>query len=132
MDYDDFLMAYHKDDPFALELIKASDGKPPRTREEYFKLRAMYEIKKPSELVPKLAQGILSASDALDNLVSGLPGMHRTKDEQMERIEELLAKNQAADEELQLSYRKAEKRRNEIRLVLQQVTCQALGIQEEK
>jgi len=132
MDYDDFLMAYHKDDPYALELIKASDGKPPRTREEYFKLRAMNEMKKHSELVPKLAQGILSASDALDNLVSELPGMHRTKQEQMKRIEELLVQNEAADEQLQISYQKATERRNEIRQVLQHVTCQALGIQEEE
>ena len=131
MDYDDFLMAYHKDDPFALELISNAEGKPPSTSLEYSKLRALNEMKKHAELVPKLAQNILSKSTALDDLVAKLPGMHRTKDEQMKRIQELLDQNSRAEEDFQLAYSEAERKRDEIRSVLQRVTCRALSIQEE-
>jgi len=131
MEYEDFLMAYAKDQPYALELIEASDGNPPKSRDEYLKLRAKNEMKKHAELVPKLAQGVLGASDKLDTLVSELPGMHRTKAEQMDRIQELLDENKVVDEELQEVYKKTEIRRDEIRLALQKVTCRALGIEEE-
>lgn len=132
MDYDDFLMAYHEDDPFALELIKIADGKPPKSREEYVKLRAMNEMKIAMNVTKAQAENILSKSAALDDLVAALPGMHRTKDEQMERIQELLDENAKVDEELRLAYKEAENKRNEIRLALQRVTCKALCIEEEK
>ena len=131
MDYEDFLIAYSKDDPFALELIKTADGKPPRNREEYAKLRAKNDMKKHAELVPKLAENVLSKSAAVDDLIATLPGMQRTKAEQMARIQELLDQNQRKEEDLQLAYSEAEKKRNELRSVLQRVTCKALNIQEE-
>jgi hypothetical protein len=130
MDYDDFLIAYHEDDPFALELIKSAEGDPPKSKEEYVKLRAMNEMKKHAELVPKLAQNVLSKSAAVDDLVSKLPGM--TKVEQMTRIQELMDQNMKAEEHLQLAHKEAEEKRNEIRAALQRVTCKALSIQEEE
>ncbi len=130
MDYDDFLIAYHEDDQFALELIKSSDGNPPKSKEEYVKLRARNEMKKHAELVPKLAQNVLSKSAAVDDLVSKLPGM--TKVEQMMRIQKLMDENMKADVQLQVSHREAEEKRNAIRVALQRVTCKALSIQEEE
>ena len=132
MDYDDFLLAYHEDDPFALELIKIADGKPPKTRDEYLKLRAMNEMKIAMNVTNAQAENILSKSAALDDLVAALPGMHRTKKEQMERIQELLDENAKVDEELRLAYKEAENKRKEIRLALQKVTCRALCIEEEE
>lgn len=132
MDYDDFLMAYHEDDPFALELIKISDGKPPKTREEYAKLRAMNEMKTAMSVTKSEAENILSKSAALDDLVAALPGMNRTKKEQMERIQELIDENNKVNEELQLAYKEAEKKRQEIRLALKKVTCKALCIEQEE
>jgi hypothetical protein len=129
MDYDDFLIAYNEDDAFALELVKTADGNPPKTKEEYMKLRALHEMKKHQELVPKLAQNVLSKSAAVDDMVKKLPGM--TKVEQMARIQELMDQNKKAEEELQSAHKKAEEKRNEIRIALQQVTCKALSIQEE-
>jgi hypothetical protein len=131
MDYDDFLMAYHEDDPFALELIKISDGKPPKTREEYLKLRAMNEMKIAMNVTNSQAENILSKSAALDDLVAALPGMNRTKKEQMDRIQELLDENKKVDDELRLVYQEAEKKRQEIRMALKKVTCKALCIEQD-
>jgi hypothetical protein len=131
MDYDDFLMAYHEDDPFALELIKISDGKPPKTREEYLKLRAMNEMKIAMNVTKSQAENILSKSAALDDLVAALPGMNRTKKEQMDRIQELLDENKKVDDELRLVYQEAEKKRQEIRMALKKVTCKALCIEQD-
>lgn len=131
MDYDDFLMAYHEDDPFALELIKISDGKPPKTREEYLKLRAMNEMKIAMNVTNSQAENILSKSAALDDLVAALPGMNRTKKEQMDRIQELLDENKKVDDELRLVYQEAEKKRQEIRMALKKVTCKVLCIEQD-
>lgn len=132
MDYDDFLMAYHEDDPFALELIRISDGNPPKTREEYLKLRAMNEMKTAMNVTNSQAENILSKSAALDDLVAALPGMNRTKKEQMDLIQRLLDENKKVDEELRLVYKEAEKKRQEIRLALKKVTCKALCIEQDE
>ena len=128
MDYEDFLLAYHRDDPVALEFIKMADNKPPKTRDEYTKLRAKFAGIRASELLSKLAGNILSRSAAVHNLVEDLP--NRTKAEQMERISELIEQNRAADEELNSVFSEAESKRNLLRSVLDEVTCKALGIEE--
>jgi len=137
MDYDDFLISYHRDDPGALEFIEMAEteGGLPRTRDQYKnmrkKLRAKIAAKRASELMSTLAGNILSKSSVVDNLVSNLPGIDRTKEEQMERISELIDQNQKADEELQEMYKNAEMKRDKIRSVLDKTTCSALGISEE-
>ena len=129
MDYDDFLLAYHRDDPVALEFIKMANNKPPKTRDEYTKLRAKFRGIRASELMSKLAGNVLSRSAAVHDLVESLP--NRTKAEQMDRISELIEKNKIAEEGLKEAYAKAQIRQNKLRSVLDQVTCKALGISEE-
>jgi len=132
MDYDDFLMAYHNDEPYALELIRSADGKPPKTRAEYKKSRGMNEMKIAMNVTKTHAEKILSKSALVDNLVSALPGMHRTKEQQMQRIQELLELNARHEKELMTAYQEATRKRIEIRSELELVTCKALGISQEK
>lgn len=132
MDYDDFLMAYHQDNPYALELIRSADGKPPKTRAEYTKLRGMNEMKIAMNVTKTHAEHILSKSALVDDLVSALPGMNRTKQEQMERIQELLEQNKTSEEDLLRAYHEATRKRNEIRSELELIACKALNILQEK
>ncbi len=129
MDYEDFLLAYNRDDPVALEFIAMADNKPPKSRDEYTKLRAKFAHKRASELMTKLSENILNKSAAVHDLVASLP--NRTKAEQMKRISELIEENKKAEEGLQDAYLQAEIRRNKLRSVLDQVTCKSLGILEE-
>ena len=129
MDYDDFLLAYYRDDPAALEFIAMANNKPPKTRDEYNKLRSKFACIKASELMSKLAGNILNKSAAVHDLVESLPD--RTKAEQMARISELIEQNRKAEDELQDTFTKAEARRNNLRSVLDRVTCKSLGISEE-
>jgi len=129
-DWDDFLVAYCKDEPYTLELVSKNGGKPPRTKDEYRKLRSKLEVDKHTALVSKLAQEILGKSAAVDDLVANLPGMKKTKAQQMEHIQKLMEENIATDKELKTAYEQAEKRRNEVRSALERVTCNMLGIEE--
>lgn len=128
-EYDDFLVAYCKDEPYTLELISKNGGKPPRTREEYQALRSKLEVDKHQALVSKLAGEILGKSAAVDDLVANLPGMKKTKTQQMEQILRLVEENIEADKKLEVAYERAEKRRNEVRSALQTVTCSMLGVE---
>ena len=133
-DYDDFLIAYYNDEEWALELTSAAGiagGKAPKTREEYVKLRAKLEMTKHSELVPKLAQTILKTSAQVEELVGGLPGMERSREEQMVRIQSLLEENLLVEKQLKDTYVLAESRRDEVKSKLRDVTCHALGIEED-
>ena len=130
MDYDDFLLAYNKDDPIALEFIKMCNNQPPKTRDEYTKLRAKVAGIRAQELMSKLAGNILSHCTEVHNLVDSLPD--RTKLEQMERISDLIEQNSIAEEALKDAYVKAQERQKNLRSVLDQVTCKSLGIDEEK
>lgn len=128
LDYDDFLMAFHRDEQWTLELIAKNKGNPPKNKEEYTKLKARIEMEKFKAIVEKHSTDILQKSANVDDLVSALPGMSRTKEEQLERIQELLTLNQSLDKELHDAYTQAEKQRNEIRSILDRVTTEALGI----
>lgn len=128
LDYDDFLMAFHRDEQWTLELIAKNKGNPPKNKEEYTKLKARIEMEKFKAIVEKHSTDILQKSANVDDLVSALPGMSRTKEEQLERIQELLTLNQSLDKELNDAYTQAEKQRNEIRSILDRVTTEALGI----
>ena len=67
MDYDDFLLAYNRDDPVALEFIQMANNKAPKTREDYTKLRAKFAIKRASELMSKLSDNILTLGIGIDS-----------------------------------------------------------------
>ncbi len=130
MDYEDFLLAYNREDPVAVEFIKMADNKPPKTRDEYTKFRAKFAGQRAQELMSKLAGNILNRSAEVHDLVQSLP--NRTKAEQMERIEELIEHNRIAEEKLKEAYEQAQSRQKRLRSVLDQVTCKSLGIAEEK
>lgn len=130
-DYEDFLLAYHHKEPLALDLISKTGGKVPKSREEYIKFRAKVQKEKDQSLVSKLSKDILDKSLDIGELVANLPGMHRTKAEQMDRISELLDENKRLEKELKDVYQEAATKRDQIRSTLQRVTCSALSIEEE-
>eukprot|EP00562_Extubocellulus_spinifer_P010511 CAMPEP_0178510750 /NCGR_PEP_ID=MMETSP0696-20121128/22000_1 /TAXON_ID=265572 /ORGANISM="Extubocellulus spinifer, Strain CCMP396" /LENGTH=246 /DNA_ID=CAMNT_0020140487 /DNA_START=62 /DNA_END=799 /DNA_ORIENTATION=+ len=130
-DYEDFLVAYHNKEPHAVAVVDRAGGEPPKSREEYVRLLARMEMESDVSLVTRLAGGILVKSREVDDLVDGLPGMDRNKDEQLAVIERLIEENKVVDEELESKYREAIKKRDEVRATLARVTCSALGIEEE-
>ena len=80
----------------------------------------------------KLSKDILDKSHDISELVANLPGMHRTKEQQMKRISELLDENKSLEQELEDVHKEATIRRDQIRTMLQNVTCSALGIAEQE
>jgi Subunit 21 of Mediator complex len=83
-----------------------------------------------AELVKKLAGIVLEKSANIDDRVSNLPGMHRTREQQMAYIEELLHENQVVSDRLQQAYDNASQRRALVRKFVKDFTCEALGIEE--
>ena len=75
---------------------------------------------------------MLQKSADVDERVSKISGMDRTRAQQLERIEDLLHQNAAVEKELQDVHELAKKRRDQVRKALQEQTCEALGIEEYK
>ena len=130
-DYDDFLVAYHNQEPHAVAVVKQTGGKPPQNNEEYQRAIARMEFLSDHELTTRLAGDIMAKSHEIDELLEKLPGMDRNKDAQMKYIEKLMAENKVVDRQLEAKHKEAERARDEARHVLQQATCTALGIEEE-
>ena len=103
----------------------------PLTQEEYTQFLIDTEHQRDIQTTQRLAQTILNKSEQVDNLVAGLPGMHRTRDMQMERIEELLVQNHQVAKELDEVHVLAKERLQEVRKVLGETTFLALGVEEE-
>ena len=100
----------------------------PRSEQEYTKLLRQYELERDTETTQRLAQDILAKSAEVDNLVANLPGMTRTRQMQLDRIDELIEKNRGVARELEEAYEVAVRRREEVRVVLEEHTCLALGL----
>lgn len=130
-DYDEFLISYHNEDPQTLAVVESAGGKVPKGPEEYFKLLSRIDREGDQALVTRLAEDILAKSHALNGLVDSMPGMGRTREEQMRRIEELMGENRNLEEELVAVYQEAEETRDALRKRLRDVTSAALGIEEE-
>ncbi|KAK1738265.1 putative Mediator complex subunit 21 [Skeletonema marinoi] len=103
----------------------------PLTQEEYTKFLIDSEHQRDIQTTQHLAQQILHKSAEVDNLVARLPGMDRTRDMQMKRIEELLERNQQVAKELEEAHAVAKKKLEEVRKVLGETTSLALGVEEE-
>jgi len=103
----------------------------PLTQEEYTKFLIDSEHQRDIQTTQHLAQQILHKSAEVDNLVARLPGMDRTRDMQMKRIEELLERNQQVAKELEEAHAVAKRKLEEVRKVLGETTCLALGVEEE-
>ena len=110
---------------------KKKDIKFPLTQEQYTKLLIETEHERDVQTTQHLAKDILAKSAKVDELVSKLPGMDRTREMQMKRINELIKENHSVTKELEEAYVIANKRREDVRAALEQSTSLALGIEEE-
>ena len=130
-DFEDFIQAYKDKDPVVLEKIQKYSTTSPKKQSDFAKIHARIEMEKDAELVKKLAQDVLQKSADIDRRVSALPGMERTRTEQMKLIETLLEQNREATEQLEETYKVAEQRREQVRTFVRDHTCEALGILED-
>ena len=128
-DYNDFKTLIKMKDPHTLKILGTRSM--PKNREQYAQMLLDMEREQDMELVSTLANQVLEKSDKVDALVRTLPGMDRTKEEQMKIMDNLIRENWDAVNELELEYKKAQEMREEVRDLLQQMTCQTLGIEEE-
>ena len=130
-DFDEFWQNFRNGDPETVARVKRVTDKQPQKREDYIRIHAKVERLRDAELVKKLATTVLEKSADIDEEVSTLPGMHRTRGQQMKYIEELLQKNKEASEKLEEAYHRAQERRDLVRTFVRDNTCAALGIVED-
>jgi hypothetical protein len=130
-DFEEFWQSYRSGDPETVAMVKKVTVTPPQKREDFIRIHAKVEMEKDAELVRKLANTVLEKSADIDERVSALPGMHRTRAEQMEYTEKLLNKNREAAEKLEEAYHRAQERRDLVRRFVRDNTCAALGIIED-
>jgi len=109
----------------------ANIKKFPHTQAQYAQLLLESEHQRDVETTQLLAQDILAKSAAVDDLVAKLPGMNRTRQMQMERINELIKSNHDVTRDLEEAYVVAKERREEVRVGLGESTCLALGVEED-
>jgi Subunit 21 of Mediator complex len=130
-DFEEFWGKYRSGDEATVALVhKANGGVSPTRREDKVRIHSRLEMEKDAELVTQLANTVLEKSDQINERVASLPGMDRTRTEQMEYMEKLLKLNQEAAEALEEHYAKARERRDQVRLFVKDHTCRALGILE--
>jgi DNA-binding ferritin-like protein len=130
-DFEEFVQAYKNRVPEVLERVKKVSNVSPKKREDFIRIHAKLEMEKDAELVKKLAETVLQKSADIDRQVAVLPGMQRSRTEQMKMIEELLEKNRQATQKLEETYKIAEARRDQVRTFVRDHTCEALGILED-
>lgn len=131
-DFEEFWSLYRSGDPATVALVQryssGSTTSTPQRREDMVRIHGRIEMEKDVELVTKLAGTVLEKSDEINERVSSLPGMERTRTQQMETIATLLELNQQAAQELEQQHVLAKERRDQVRLFVKENTCQALGI----
>ena len=103
----------------------------PLSQTEYTKLLLDSEHQRDVQTTQTLAIDILAKSSAVNELVAKLPGMNRTRQMQMERINELIQSNHDVTRELEEAYVVAKQRREDVRIALSESTCMALGVEED-
>jgi hypothetical protein len=109
---------------------RATRGVPVQKRDEFVRVHAKLEMEKDAELVSSLAASVLQRSAEIDGMVDSLPGMNRTREEQMRIIEGLISLNREAAQELEDAHAAATERQAACRAFVQRHTCEALGIDE--
>jgi hypothetical protein len=131
-DFEEFWQSYRSGDPTTVSTaLKVNGGIKPQKREDFIRIHAKIEMEKDAELVTQLASTVLEKSSDIDDRVAGLPGMHRTRSEQMKYIDKLLELNSEAAKELEETYALAQQRRDLVRAFVRDNTCAALGIVED-
>jgi len=130
-DYEEFLLALLKDDPHVLRLLESYAGNhPPKSREEYVKFAAKIQMEKDMALVSTLSKDVFMKSDAIDFWLTQIPGLHRNRQEQMNRIEQLIKLNKVQEDEWKLVYQEGQELQSRMREKLQSVTYTILPIQQ--
>ena len=114
-----------------VDLVAKISPTPPQKREDFNRVYAKIESLKDATLVKRLAGTVLEKSADIDERVSALPGMDRTRTQQMEYIEELLKINQEVAEKLEETFARAKQRRDHVRSFVKDNTCTALAILED-
>lgn len=104
----------------------------PQKRDDFVRLYTKMEMEKDTELVTELASIVLKKSEQIDLRVNTLPGINRTKQQQMLRIQQLIALNEQASTEVESLYLTAKQRRDSCRTFIMDHTCEALGIEEDQ
>lgn len=130
-DFEEFFQNYRNGDPETIARVNKVTETPPQRREDFIRIHARVEREKDAELVKKLAATVLEKSADIDERVSTLTGMHRTRAQQMEHIEDLLVKNREASERLEMTFKGAKERRDRVRTFVRDNTCASLGIIED-
>jgi hypothetical protein len=121
---------YRKGDAGVVAMIEKESGGVISKREDFIRLHAKMEMEKDSELAMNLASTCLEKSTQINERVDSLPGMQRTRTEQMKRIEELVGLNQKAAQDLEKAHAVAREKRDSCRNYIRDNTCKALGIEE--
>ncbi len=103
----------------------------PRTEKDFVEFLIRAERQGDTEIAQQLAHDVLAKSDAINEMVATLPGMYRTREMQMKRIEELIQSCHSVARELEDAHRVAIDKREEVRTALEECTCSALGVEEE-
>ena len=135
-DTDELWHLYKAGDPEVIRLVQSSNknGNPIKlaNREDFVRWHAKMEMEKDTELVMQLASSVMDKSAEIDRMVDEeIPGMNRTRAQQMEYLEVLIKQNQEAAEVLQQAYDTALDRRNTCRKFIKDKTSEALGIEED-
>ena len=133
-DIEELWSSYKNGDQKVRDLMHKGDPDHPviQKREDFIRMHAKMEMRKDTDLVFRLAGTVLSKSQDIDDQVERLPGMEWTRDEQMQRIKELLGRSEAVKQELQETYNGALALRNECRRTIKANTSKSLEIKEEK
>ena len=84
-----------------------------------------------SDLVKTLANAALLKSDVINNLLDDIPGLHRTRSEQMEKLDTLVKENLEVDSALKEYLVKAKTQQGLVQEKLRHETCYILGIDIE-
>lgn len=103
----------------------------PLTPARYATLLRAAEDARDARTTRILARDVVAKSRAVDDLVARLPGMGRTRREQLARLEELVEANHAAARRLEKARCVAQERREDVRARLGERACAALGVEEE-
>lgn len=136
-DVEEMWQAYCNGDNAVVALVQKYSNSTTTTKgiqkfDDFVAWHAAMEREKDAELVETLAAAVLEKSDQIDAALQHVTGMHRTRVEQLRYIEELIAANAAAANELETVYQTAVSRRDECRQFIRDQTSVALGIEEEE
>lgn len=132
-DVEELWQAYCNGDEVVIALVNkfSSSSKVIQRRDDFLAWHAIMERDKDAELVEILASAVLEKSDQIDSALLRVPGMHRTREQQLKYIEELIKLNAEAAAQLETVYKAAFVRRDDCRQFVRGMTSVALSIEEE-